>query len=321
MKKLLIASTALVMVAGAAAAEVKLSGNARMGIVHNGDDAYFSSRARVVFALSGTTDSGLEFGATFRADEAGETDVNNGAAFGNEGTVFVSGAFGKIEMGDTVSAPEALFGDLYEVGYTDLAMGDLSNDIPYLTGDGAGAGATTRANPGNPSVLYTYSAGAFSVAASMTDGVNATNTGDPSNAVTTDVATQYAVAGAYTFGNYTVGLGYEVIDPTAGDNVDQVELAGTAKFGATNVKAYYASLNDVVDAQAYGVSVDTTFGATTVGGYVQNLDSDNNAADVTWYGLGASYDLGGGASIVGGIADNDLPNTDMVADLGVKFKF
>ncbi|WP_444463462.1 porin [Rhodobacter capsulatus] len=318
MKKLLIASTALVMVAGAAAAEVKLSGNARMGVVYNGDDAYFSSRARVVFTLSGTTDSGLEFGATFRADEAGDTAANNGAAFGNEGTVFISGAFGKIEMGDTVSAPEALFGDLYEVGYTDLAMGGLSNDIPYLTGDGNGAGGTSA---GNPSVLYTYSAGAFSVAASMTDGVNATPAGDPSNAVTADDATQYAVAGAYTFGNYTVGLGYEVIDPVVGADVDQVELAGTAKFGATNVKAYYASISALVDAKAYGVSVDTTFGATTVGGYVQTIDSDFNPADVTWYGLGASYDLGGGASIVGGIADNDLPNSDMVADFGVKFKF
>ncbi|WP_444443747.1 porin [Rhodobacter capsulatus] len=321
MKKLLIASTALVMVAGAAAAEVKLSGDARMGVMYNGDDWNFSSRSRVLFTMSGTTDSGLEFGASFKAHES------VGAETGEDGTVFLSGAFGKIEMGDALGASEALFGDLYEVGYTDLDDRG-GNDIPYLTGD------ETLTAEDNPVLLDTYSAGAFSVAASMSDG----KVGETS----TDDAQEMAVAAAYTFGNYTVGLGYEKIDsPDTAlmADMEQLELAAIAKFGATNVKAYYAdgeldrnaaravfdltpvlAAATAVDHKAYGLSVDSTFGATTVGGYVQVLDIDT-IDDVTYYGLGASYDLGGGASIVGGIADNDLPNSDMVADLGVKFKF
>lgn len=335
MKKVLFATTALVFSAGFAAAEVSLSGDGRMGVVYNGDDWNFSSRARVIFTLSGQTDGGLEFGGSFKAHESGAAE--NGSA----GSVYISGAFGKLEMGDVVSAPEALFGDLPEVGYEDLTAGEgdytgfaslngqglLENDIPYLTGD---SGATTSAY--NPVLLYTYSAGAFSVAASLSDGKEAT--GSNAYNVALDSDQEYAIAAAYTFQNYTVGLGYEVLDFKSGttvfghDKATQLELAGVATFGDTSVKAYYAAGDDgnPVD-QAYGLGVSSVFGATTVMGYVQKVDFTDDATAVldldgaTWWGLGASYDLGGGASVAGGISDSDLDGSNVTADLGVKFKF
>lgn len=315
MKKVLFATTALVFSAGFAAAEVTLSGDGRMGVVYNGYDWNFSSRARVTFTLSGQTDSGLEFGGSFRADQAGDSIADNGAAYGTEGSVYISGAFGKIEMGDVVSAPEALFGDLPEVGYTDLAtsVAGLDNDIPYLTLD----------NKTQSALLYTYTAGAFSVAASLSDGKDANYDyiTDPTPAIGADIDQAFGVAAAYTFGNYTVGLGYEDLELAAGGKMTQVELAGVATFGDTSVKAYYASGDDLnpVD-NAYGLGVSSVFGATTVMGYVQKAEFVGGA-DVTWYGLGAAYDLGGGASVVGGIADDDIKGSDPVADLGVKFKF
>ena len=329
MKKLLIASTALVMVAGAAAAEVKLSGDARMGTLYDGDEWNFSSRARVIFTLSGTTDTGLEFGATFKTSDLRGDDVKDPRA-GGRGTVFLSGAFGKITMGDVTSAPEELFGDLADVGYLgddqgtavsrikDSALG--TNAIPYLTLD----------NNTQSAVLYTYSAGAFSVAAAMTDGQKNGVYDDktkPGNDSEEDQA--YSVAGAYTFGNYTVGLGYEKIDATdAKKDKAQTELAGMAKFGNTDVKAYYAIGDDAnpVD-DAIGVSVASAFGATTVKGYVQKaspIKGENLGGgvdeSVTWYGIGADYDLGGGAVIAAGLQDDNTPNSDMVANMGVKFK-
>lgn len=322
MKKVLFATTALVLSAGVAAAEVSVSGNGRMGVVYNGYDWNFSSRARVVFTLSGQTDGGLEFGGEFRADQAGDSAANNGAAYGTEGSVYISGAFGKIEMGDVVSAPEALFGDLPEVGYTDLAtVGGFDNDIPYLTLD----------NGEQSGLLYTYTAGAFSVAASLSDGKDANYDYvlNPTPAIGADIDQAFGVAAAYTFGNYTVGLGYEDLELAAGGKSTQVELAGVATFGNTSLKAYYAVGDDLNNVDnAYGLGVSSVFGATTVMGYVQKADPIATAnlgggvgESVTWYGLGASYDLGGGASITGGIADDDTPNSDPVADLGVKFKF
>jgi outer membrane protein OmpU len=263
----------------------------------------------VKFTLSGTTDGGLEFGGAFKTSDL-RGDANQDPRNGSRGSVFVSGAFGKIEMGDVVSAPEALFGDLAEVGYLGDDQGtangtDFTNDIPYLTLD----------NETQSALLYTYSSGAFSVAASMTDGHGyATSSASEAQA--------YAVAGAYTFGNYTVGLGYEDLDLGTGlGKATQTELAGTAKFGNTDVKAYYAAGGDEnpVD-NAYGISAASVFGATTVSGYVQQV-SLVAGDDVTWYGIGAAYDLGGGAVLAGAIQDDDINGSDPTANVGVKFKF
>lgn len=341
MKKVLFATTALVLSAGVAAAEVAVSGTGRMGVVYNGDNSWnFNSRARVIFDLSGQTDGGLEFGGSFRADQS--SSANKGGA----GSVFISGAFGKIEMGDAVGAPEALFGDMPEVGYSDLTasegdfagfsglsgQGLLENDIPYLTGDSA---ATT--SDYNPIVLYTYSTGPFSLAASFSDGFTATGDNAYSYESTSgDAAQEYAVAAAYTFDAYTIGLGYEVLDFADGvtfdgsDKASQGELAGTATFGNTDLKAYYAWGNQGnAGDQAYGLGFSSTFGPTSVMGYVQKVDFTDYAYDsgatptdgAVWWGLGAAYDLGGGASVVGGISDADLDGSDVTADLGVKFKF
>ncbi|OWY00135.1 porin [Thioclava sp. IC9] len=326
MKKVLFATTALVFSAGIAAAEVSVGGDGRMGVMYNGSDWNFSSRIRVSFTASGTTDGGLEFGGSVRADQA------SAATNGTAASVYISGAFGKLSMGDVVGAPEALFGDLPEVGYTDLdgaGLGNVSglatpaglngrpnlgaNEIPYLTGDNGGsvvAGTTTNDTSG-PNLLYTGTFGAFSVAASLSDGkVGSTNYNQ-----------EYAVGAAYTFGNYTVGLGYEIVDPTTGSNAKQATLSGVGQFGNTSVKAYYAdgSGSNNLD-KAYGIGATSVFGATSVMAYVNYAKADDGT-EGTAYGLGAAYDLGGGASIVGGVADSDIAGTDTQADLGVKFSF
>jgi outer membrane protein OmpU len=317
MKKVLFATTALVFSAGIAAAEVSVGGDGRMGVMYNGSDWNFSSRIRVSFTASGTTDGGLEFGGSVRADQASK------ATSGTAASVYISGAFGKLSMGDVVGAPEALFGDLPEVGYTDLdgaGLGEVSgldgrnnlgaNEIPYLTGDNSGNVVDSTDNSG-PNLLYTGTFGAFSVAASMSDG----------KAGSTSVNQEYAVAGAYTFGNYTVGLGYEIVDPTTGSNAKQAMISGVAQFGNTSVKAYYAdgSGSNTLD-KGYGIGATSVFGATSVMAYV-NYAKDSGGNEGTAYGLGAAYDLGGGASIVGGVADSDIAGTDTQADLGVKFSF
>ncbi|QPZ92792.1 porin [Thioclava electrotropha] len=332
MKKVLFATTALVFSAGIAAAEVSVGGDGRMGVVYNGDDWNFSSRIRVSFTASGTTDGGLEFGGSVRADQA------IAATRGTSASVYISGAFGKVSMGDVVGAPEALFGDFYEVGYTDLSSAGGSNDIGYLTADNGGntdctTGGTFCGNTG-PNLLYTGTFGAFSVAASVSDGkldaVTVGGLGVPVSVsaptTTTSYTQQYGLAAAYTFGNYTVGMGYEYIDGkplTAADyEIDMISLAGVAQFGNTSVKGVIAHRGKDADINWYGLGASSVFGATTVGGYIQKLDDKSAAnADVTWYGLGAEYDLGGGASIKGGIADSDVSGSDAVADLGVKFSF
>ena len=111
MKKILLATTALVGFAGAASAEVAISGYVEMGIVggNTGAVTQFFTDANVTFSMSGTTDGGLEFGAELNLEDLPDADgagLTQGGATGPDGgeTMYISGSFGKLTMGDTDGA-------------------------------------------------------------------------------------------------------------------------------------------------------------------------------------------------------------------------
>ena len=208
MKKVLFATSALVLSAGFASAEVALSGDGRMGIIYDGDDAQFSSRARVRFNLSGESDAGLSFGASFRVDQENYNGNEfRSAARGTAGAIWISGTYGKLSMGDTVSATERAIGDLYEVGYTDGTVGNDIEEIWYLTGDGEDIGQ-------GPNVLYEYTINNIQLFASASDGSNRdwyTTVGDSTEVEagrqvdTADVA--WSLAAKYETETWWVALG------------------------------------------------------------------------------------------------------------------
>ena len=113
----------------------------------------------------------------------------------------------------------------------------------------------------------------------------------------------------------TFGAGYETLkgviaDGLAGkrDNIDgrQVTLTGGTTLGGASVKALYAKRTGKVE----GGNVDTTFmglsGGYTVSGVALTAfvgqEKDKIANETTKAaGLGASYDLGGGAAFKAGM--------------------
>ncbi|MEY4984706.1 MAG: hypothetical protein RIR62_2972 [Pseudomonadota bacterium] len=283
MKKLLLATTMLVGTAGFAAAEVTLSGSARMGILDNGvDDVAFSSRARVTFTMSGETDNGLSFGATFRADNAADANI------GDAGSVFISGAFGKLSMGDVDGAAQMATGHVAGVGYTNLS------DVNESTFLGAGSGIS------DPTALYEYSTGAF------TGYASATNPGAPGDET-------YAVGVKYATDAFTVGLGYEDAGATT-----HVVVKGTTTFSGVTLQALYGEADfGATDGQQYAVSASYAMDAV---GLTAFMTDDSELGGVEAYGVGASYDLGGGATLAGGVA-KDKTNDSTLYDLGVTFSF
>ncbi|MFN3722928.1 MAG: porin [Paracoccaceae bacterium] len=335
MKKVLLATTVLALSASVAAAEVKLSGNARMGVVYNGDSAnnklQFSSRIRASISMSGETDNGLAFGGSFGVHDAGD------AANGSAGTLFISGAFGKLTMGDVVGAAEEVIGDLPEIGFQDL-VGDgkrssTDNDTLFITGDGA-----VYASAQNPGALYTYSTGGLTFALGMNDGADNT-VGGKSSALTpspaiADRVQAYSVGVKYAMDGYSVSLGYEVADPQ-GPTASSKHLivGGTATFGTTTVSAFYGDGSGAInDVKHYGIGVSHKVDALTVKGYVKRTEATGlfvtvpatpatTVQKVTAYGIGADYALGGGATLSGGIVDNNIPGSKVRADLGIKFSF
>lgn len=278
MKKVLLASTALVLSAGIAAAEVSVGGDGRMGIrqlADGADDLLFSSRIRISFSASGETDAGLSFGGSTRVDHGA------GGANGTAGSVFVEGSFGKLSMGDVDGAAQQATGHVSGVGYTGL--GDL-NESTFLSGGD------------DPTALYEYSTGdlSFYVSAgqqNMTD--------------------EMSVGVSFGFSGVTVGLGYET------DNVitdDHIVAKVSAEFGDATIQALYG---DAGPASQWALSLDYSFGMTTATAFYTD-DSELGGAEA--WGLGAAYDLGGGATLAGGYVSNETINAHGF-ELGIKMSF
>jgi outer membrane protein OmpU len=290
MKKILLATTVLVGTAGFASAEVTLSGNGRMGITYAetaavGDkETSFNSRVRASVNMSSSTDGGLEFGGSFGIHDA------VAAAAGTEGSVFISGAFGKLTMGGNDSAAQNAVGQLAGVGYT--GNGD-HNEIAYLTsGD-------------RESALYSYSASGFTGYLSV---------GQPDNAADT-----YSIGASYATDAFTVAVGYEDSD-SAGVAADatMTSISASATFSGVTAKAIYATSDTAgFDPETYGLSASYAMDAITVTGFYRQAEV--TATNTAYFqGIGASYSLGGGATLAGGIVNNDGLTK---ADLGVNFSF
>ncbi|WP_424991050.1 porin [Fluviibacterium sp. S390] len=321
MKKILLASTALVVTAGIAAADVKVSGDGRMGVVYY-DDAFarvdnygeeqnwqFNSRIRIKFAASGETDGGMTFGGSIRADNS------IGGKNGTEGEVFISSdTFGTLAMGDVDGAAETVVGDLDMISLQGLFD---QNEMLYLFG----------AN--DPSALYTYAWEGLTLGLSLSDDQ------------------EYALGAGWDGGMWGVGLGYEYL-PEGGNvqisiddqditifrgvNEDTEQLIGQAyvTFANITLKGAYGEIKQgSQNADQYGVSAIGDFGQFSVAAYYRVLEGLKGAQIVGGgtiqkdklenYGIGAAYDLGGGASLVGGIAS--VFGGDTTGDFGLKFAF
>ena len=322
-----------------------LSGDARMGIAFNDaaeNKFRFDSRMRARISFSGETDSGLAFGGNFRIDGAGGP---GGAASGNMGTtasqVFISGEFGRLSMGDVPGAVQGAVGDLHGVGLTGL--GFVNENIFFQRDFNGGA-----FNSASTNALYTYSIDGFTVHASIGQ-LNAefgnTNIGDliidalqegldpldPADALiiaeidalAAERIDMAAIGARYEFDGFAIGAGYEraqIDDFTAGHGAIGVE----GSFDMITVRATYGrAMNDLRGVFAsndqYGVSVSGSFDATTVNAYARRDFGKNEH-----FGIGASYDLGGGARLQGGVVrtsfDADV-SSRTVADFGMGFSF
>ena len=319
MKKILLATTMLASVAGYAAADVSVSGDARMGVVSayvsalDKNETTFSSRMRIKFSGSGTTDGGLSFGGSFRA-----ADASLASDPGTKGSTFISGAFGKISMGDVDGGDEVSVGQIDgAVGYTGLGSG---NSIGYVSDGGFSLDSSFKdetsysvKNADAAKVLYTYSVGSVTINASTAQLSNNANSQRSS----------YGIGASYAAGNLTVGLGYGQADlaldvPVIADingSITDISASAAYTMGATTIKAIYQDKQlDVEDVSAsavsMGVSVKHTIDVIALTAYAisTKFEADmfpGESVSADRYGIGATYDLGGGAVLAAGWVHNE----------------
>ena len=310
MKKLLFASTALIASAGIAAADVSVSGDARMGVIYNsagglGTDLQrnwaFTNRIRITFNASGETSTGLTFGGSVRARHAAAAEIA-----GNQGEVFVDGAFGKLSMGDVDSGDKAVTQDLHNVGLTLLRPG-----LNYAA-DGDFGLATLVNAPAR--VLYEYDMDGFSFAASHSQTGNVRSMG---------------VGAGYSMAGFEVGLGFgEARNSNANARTRDITATAGYSMGDFGVRAVAQretstlAGNQTDRTNTLGLSGSASFDMVEVTAYAVQMQS-SAAGTARSMGLGGEYDLGGGASLKGGIARNRAPGgaTNTVADFGVNLSF
>lgn len=372
MKHVLLATTALVAFAGAAAAEITVTGESRIGLRYDSDQPYTCAidadddpttpdvivadgcerdtwnvvnRIRAWINMAGETDSGLSFGAELQVDTADSAGDGFGS-FGDDNSVWISGAYGRLEAGDVNAAIESAVGDLPEIGLTEL---ENWNEMSYSTTDATNVGIDVDGDgdddifedySSDATLLYSYQFGDASLYASFTDSFfdnSAVRKGDA-----------WSLGAGYTLGNYTFGIGYEdaeyfVLPFDADEVIRDVDaktwgISGGTSWQGITFKAIYLSSDieddlsdDQLDVKQYGIGAEYAM-ANGIGlaGYYRkvefNPDGPDNDTDVAAYGIGASYDLGGGATLLGGIAkldsdDGDFIEDRTIADFGLEVKF
>ena len=331
MKKVLFTSTALVAFTGAAAADVTLSGRAEMGIfqadtvstgalVTANDGAQFFTDIDVTFTMTGETDNGLTFGASVDLDEggAGSAAVANNTDDGGA-TIFISGGFGTVTMGDTDGALDWALTEAGNVGNG----GSIADDETAHSGyngsylDGGNDGQILR---------WDYSVGDFGIAVSIEDDNGA-------NAANTNVG--YAIGLKYNLdlGGTTValGLGHQEAADSVGVAADAeaTGVSATATFAnGLSVGVVYTDFDNrtinsggtggtphAVDSHV-GVGIGYTTGALTLHANYGEFSGDAGAPDVQGYGVSAAYDLGGGAVVHFGYGSGDFTNAAGTAIAG-----
>ena len=304
MKKFLLATTALVGFAGAAAAEVKVGLTAEFGVSNrDGSGTQFHQGYNVKFSGSAETDGGLAFGASTRLDMDATSEENQNPA-GDAGTVFISGAFGKLTMGDTD-------------GGFDWAMAEhsfitnLTDEISTHAGFDTHSGFDGKQD--DQVLRYEYTMGDMSLAASYEQA----NNGD-----TTDLSDSMGLGVKYKMAMGTtsvaLGLGYQsgsngsattstdgsVVGGSVTASMDNGLTLGLSyasySFDSTDVSGVASTAEDFTTT---GIAVAYTAGAMTVAANWGQKDFDTSA-DADGWGAGVNYDLGGGAVVQAGMYED-----------------
>ncbi len=295
MKKTLIALAA-VAATGAAFAQstVTLSGTVDVGI----SNPIGAAKARVdqsanganQIVFSGSEDLGGGLKANFRLAQrfSPESGMNDGSAanrptFQGESTVGLSGGFGAIKVGRSLTALQGPvnstdpWGTLQQGSVAVLTTG-YATDIDNNPGStGGGLGRTDAVNYTTPS----FNGFTASISLGLKDSQS-------SGSVVTGAKNLTSLWASYANGPVMVGAGTE--QNRTGDKV--TAILATYDLGVAKIGAGYGVVDTVAsaaDRKSYNIMVTAPFGAVTLkAGYGQSK-LDGATASVKKTGIGADY--------------------------------
>ncbi len=261
------------------------------------DSTTAKNRVRVKFGLSGETDSGLEFGANIRADNA----VGGGS--GTSGSQYLSGSFGKISMGDLNGADEDMVGDISAMSFAGLGSNQeisyqsSSHNLAYsISMAGIDFAVSTDAGGGSSTAMGVKWSGDLG-GSTVTVGLGQSDVGGKS---------ETSISASLGMGGFTG----KIVSSTNDNGPAANEVVAVA-----NTTAYSAAVANE-DTETVGISLSYNIDALTITAYSKD-ETTKGAADKGYSGVGVSYDLGGMVAKAG-VADADGQS---VMDFGVSFSF
>ena len=266
------------------------------------DSTIAKNRVRVAFGLSGETDSGLEFGASIRADNAAAGNSGTG------GSQYLSGSFGKISMGDLNGADEDMVGDISAMSLGGLGSNQehsyqsSSHNLAYSTSmAGISFGVSTDAGGGSSTAMGLKWSGDLG-GGTVTVGLGQSSVGGN---------TETSISASLDMGGFTG----KILSST---NDNGPVVAGAGETAATATTSYVAAVaeNKTPDTETMGFSLSYNIDALTITAYTKDMTT-TGTKDKGYSGVGVSYDLGGIVAKAG-VADADGQS---VMDFGVSFSF
>lgn len=337
MKNILMMSAAAIVTAGAASADVNLSGYGRFGLTYNDGvpagiaQTQIDTRFRLNIDASMTSDVGVEFGGRVRLqyDDNSATSVLTStptATGGVVNTTTTTGSGAQLSPADLYAKFGGLRVDVGNVGTAfDNAALMYNSEVGYIgnsSGDPLGSFYAFASGPYNANqvnrmgVAVAYSFGAANVRASIVNP-NQQLDGLPGGQ---DI--EYGISGDYGFGAFTVSAAYVANGAGITDNDNYYIAAEYAINDAGTVGLQYFDDGDTSfntpgdEGEHYTLYGSYVFGQITAKAYV--AQRQGGAGDDTAYGIGADYDLGGALLAVSVREDYD---SNTLADFGVKFNF
>ena len=296
MKKVLLTTTALVMTAGVAAAEVSFSGSAQTGISSvNGADNALTSHIDFNVAVSTTTENGVSLSTSFGYDAGNMIDTGDMELDGVEG----NDANGDNNNNWSGGAPEIT------IGYNGYTISAQQDGVDNLFDDDQAEDLGVSGSMGGVSFAATgdleRSASSYKLGYTMGD-LSVTLTGTSND---DDGGTASKVSATYKMGDLTL---------TAASTDASVDAKDDSSVGFTyamdGITVAYTMINpgDKDMGDEWDASVAYSAGALSA---KYSIDE----ADVTK--LTATYDLGG-ASVF--FANQTATNDDFQA-VGINFSF
>lgn len=314
MKNVLFATSALIGVAAfastASAQAISFSGTGEMGVTYvddgNNENVEFHREVDLDVSMSGSTNN-LAFGASLNLEDA----LNNGTVNAAGSSVFISGPFGTLTMGDIDGG--------YDFALAGIAAGGLNDEGDIASGQSGLDGIT-----GTNIARYDYAFGDLTVSGSLEleEGVidNIFGLGVTYNAALAGVDLGVGLGAQFTSTDNPGGLG-------DGDHIfyGGSLVAGFGAFEAIGVVEVVDRPSDSVleDGEIFGVSGQYTTGPISVAlGYELNTTNPNGGGDVNTFQGFTTYDLGGGAELVAAASyaeDDNFEQTLVGGGIGLSF--